>query len=372
MVIIFMVDLFICCILSVRLEIMSLKKEPLADIIEKSLIEVLWSKGEYDVNNTMLDTKVGLSIALCTYNGSSFLKEQLNSLARQTYKPMELVVCDDCSSDDTLCLVKEFAKNAPFVVRIIENKVSVGPVKNFSQAILACSEDYVALCDQDDVWLENKLELLLNKMMEIEAHVGSNVPLLVHSDLVVTDEKLQPVFFSMMEQQHIRNETDMQNAQRVLSIQNYVTGCTVLINRTLVESACPIPTNAVMHDWWLALIAASKGYIGFVEQPLVYYRQHKSNTVGAVMNRPLKIIRDIFDIGKTRDKLLKIMLQDDAAVGCEVAQDFVVAIIEKDIKGIIKLGVHKQSRWLNIGAYIMLFFFFPYYREALKALKRQV
>ena len=320
----------------------------------------------------MLNTKNGLSIALCTYNGALFLEEQLNSLAGQTYKPNELIICDDGSSDDTLKLAKKFADTAPFEVTIIENKTAVGPAQNFSQAILACSGDYVALCDQDDVWGTQKLELILKKMKEIEVRLGSDVPLLVHSDLIVTDEKLQPVFFSMMEQQHIRNETDMQNAQRVLSIQNYVTGCTVLINRALVESACPIPTNAVMHDWWLALIAASKGYIGFVEQPLVYYRQHKSNTVGAVMNRPLKIIRDIFDIGKTRDKLLKIMLQDDAAVGCEVAQDFVVAIIEKDIKGIIKLGVHKQSRWLNIGAYIMLFFFFPYYRETLKALKRQV
>jgi len=140
------------------------------------------------------------------------------------------------------------------------------------------------LCDQDDVWLDDKIAVTLQRMMEMERRHGADTPLLVHSDLMVADTALRVTARSMMAAQQLDGRESRLNR---LVIQNTVTGCTVMVNRALVAMVREPFDRIVMHDWWLALIASAFGAIGFVDAPTVLYRQHDTNTVGARPSRGL-------------------------------------------------------------------------------------
>ncbi len=218
-----------------------------------------------------------ISIALCTYNGAKYLEEQLNSFLRQTIPPSELVVCDDGSIDSTLEIVRNFAKEAPFQVHIYENDMNLGHMQNFSKAISLCKGDYIALSDQDDVWLADKIKISLQGMRSAEQKYGKNIPILVYTDLTVVDSSCRVIHPSFIRYQHLHNNCSL----NFLITQNCVTGCCCLVNRTLANEAVPMPKGAAMHDWWLALIAATRGRIQYIEKPTILYRQHGKNIIGA-------------------------------------------------------------------------------------------
>lgn len=257
-----------------------------------------------------------ISIALCTYNGEKFLREQLDSIARQTVLPDELVVCDDRSGDGTLEILAEFKSQAPFAVHIHRNDNNLGPVKNFDKAISLGRGDYICLCDQDDVWFLDKLEVTLSAMREMEQVYGSATPLLVHTDLRVVDEQLQVLGDSLWG--YIGSEpARLKSLNRVL-MQNFATGCTVMINRSLRDLALPVPSEARMHDWWLALVATAFGRVSAVPRATMLYRQHGRNESGAFHWKFMKEIFGFFDHkqGKAaiirRDALLTNMEQQAA------------------------------------------------------------
>ena len=229
-----------------------------------------------------------LSVALCTYNGARHLREQLESIAQQVRPPDELVVCDDRSSDSTAEIVESFSSEAPFVVRLYVNEKSLGATQNFGQAIGLCEGDYVAVSDQDDIWLPDKLETTLDAMREAERQHGATTPVLVHTDLQVVDEERRPLASSFYKHQGFRRSHA--NPLVELLIENYVTGCTVMVNRALREIALPIPARALMHDWWLALVAAAAGRIVSLPETTVLYRQHGRNAIGARRWDPKKYI----------------------------------------------------------------------------------
>jgi glycosyltransferase involved in cell wall biosynthesis len=220
-----------------------------------------------------------VSVALCTYNGAEFIVEQLKSIEAQTLKPAEVVVVDDGSADESVKLVRQFAAQAVFEVRLIENEQQLGVNANFSRAIGLCRGEYVALSDQDDIWAADKLELSLAEMARLEGAAGSERPCLVHSDLKVCGSDGRVLATSFMRRQGL-NHVEVEPLKRLM-VRGFVTGATVLINRALVEAALPIPEEAVHHDWWLALVAGGAGRIGFVPQGLVYYRQHGNNVIGS-------------------------------------------------------------------------------------------
>ncbi len=222
---------------------------------------------------------ISISIALCTYNGQQFLPAQFKSIIGQTIVPSEIVVCDDASTDSTVSLVNSFLKNTYFQGNIIENENSLGVIANYSQALSLCQGEYVALCDQDDIWQPDRISRCLQHMIEAEKFFGTNTPLLVHSDLQVIDSEghvLAPSFVKFRKLQPRQNDP-----LKILLVQNFVTGCTVLVNRSLLKAALPIPEYAVMHDWWLALVAAAAGKIIYEPKPLVIYRKHGKNVIGA-------------------------------------------------------------------------------------------
>jgi glycosyltransferase involved in cell wall biosynthesis len=257
---------------------------------------------------------VRLSVAMCTYNGARYLPAQLESIARQTCLPDELIICDDHSTDATPAIVEQFGKTAPFRVRLFHNPVRLGVVANFSKAIILTTGRYIALSDQDDIWLPQRLERSLLTIRAAEDSYGPYTPLLVHTDLSVLGEDEDILSTSFMQFQHLQHVTS--DPLRILLTQNFVTGCTVLMNATLKLSATPIPNAVLMHDWWFALVAATIGKIVFLDEQTILYRQHGSNTIGAVR---YNILSTHLILKKWRERPIQLKLlidQTQALLDC--------------------------------------------------------
>ena len=220
-----------------------------------------------------------VDILVAVYNGEKYLKAQLDSIISQTYKEFNIIIRDDGSQDSSLDIIKEFKLQYPEKVQIVEGSPSKSAKNNFFELMNHATSDYVMFCDQDDFWLENKIELTLNKMKESEKDYGASTPVLCHTDLAVVDSTLNvlhPSFYKM--QKFDISKTSINRAM----VQNIVTGCTVMINKPLLELA--INTNSedvIMHDWWLFLIASAFGKVEAVNIPTIMYRQHNNNQLGA-------------------------------------------------------------------------------------------
>lgn len=219
----------------------------------------------------------GVSIVLCTHNGMPWLEEQLASIEQQELLPDEVVVGDDASRDTTLGVLQAFARRAPFPVNIARHDPALGVVDNFEVTLSRTHGRYVALADQDDIWMPDRLARSVDAVRDAEGD-GSR-PVLVHSDLVLVDSDGNETGQRFMATRGlVGNPPD---PLRVLLRHNLVTGCTVTCNRALVEQALPFPGRVIMHDWWLSLVASVLGEIRMLEQPTVRYRQHGANQVGA-------------------------------------------------------------------------------------------
>ncbi|HZB45894.1 MAG TPA: glycosyltransferase family 2 protein, partial [Pyrinomonadaceae bacterium] len=204
------------------------------------------------------------SVAMCTYNGARFLREQLDSIAAQTRPPDELVVCDDRSTDSTTALVEEFASSAAFPVRLHVNTENLGSTKNFERAVRLCTGDLIALADQDDVWLPEKLKLS-EEALARSPRVG-----LVFTDAEVVDAALAPLGFTLWQRiDFSANEKARIRRGRgfdVLLEHNVVTGATMAFRAELRPLVLPIPTEGrLIHDGWIALLAAAVSDLAFVD-----------------------------------------------------------------------------------------------------------
>ncbi len=191
-----------------------------------------------------------------------------------------MVARDDGSTDETTDVLREYQKRFPDRVHVIEDRrCRLGACQNFARLLEESTAPYIAFADQDDVWMPDKLERLLERMRSLEERFGADEPLLVHSDLEVIDDSGRVLGGSFWKYQAIR--PDVAGDWRRLMVQNVVTGCAAMINGALRDLARPIPAEAIMHDWWLALVAARFGAIGYVRHATVRYRQHKGNDKGA-------------------------------------------------------------------------------------------
>lgn len=215
-------------------------------------------------------------ILLSTYNGKKHLKEQLNSLVNQKGIDITIMARDDGSKDGTQNELKKYQN-----ITILENQSNLGIKKSFASllkyALENTEENYFLFCDQDDVWKEDKVKKTFDKMQELEK-MYPNSPILIHTDLHVTDENLNILDNSFWDYEYINPK---RNSLGNLLIHNTVTGCTTMINRRLAQLAQPIPDECIMHDWWLALVASAFGKIGYIEEPTIFYRQHGGNDTGA-------------------------------------------------------------------------------------------
>lgn len=219
-----------------------------------------------------------VDVLLATFQGARFLEEQLESILTQSHPSLHLFVRDDGSSDQTVPILKKWMEIYPHKITFLSFDKHLGIQGNFSELMKVSTAPYVMFADQDDKWLRNKVEITLNQLKALERQYGSHLPLLVHTDLKVVDQNLNEIAPSFWTYSGLN--PDQASLNRVLS-QNITTGCTALMNRTLVDLASPIPSTAIMHDWWIALVAACFGHIEFVDQQTILYRQHQSNDTGA-------------------------------------------------------------------------------------------
>ncbi|WP_347156791.1 glycosyltransferase family 2 protein [Pontibacter chitinilyticus] len=217
-----------------------------------------------------------LSVVMATYNGGDFLEEQLTSIYNQTYGHLEVIVCDDGSTDATVAILQRFQRTHQLQYHINEKRQGV--IKNFEKAISLAQGDYIALADQDDVWLPNKLTKSYKLLREIEQKSASALPAVVFTDLTVVDENLHLIHSSFWNYMKLNpNNTSL---NRVL-VENVATGCTLLMNKATVSLALPIPDAALMHDSWFMLVATCFGQIGYLPEQAMLYRQHARNVIGA-------------------------------------------------------------------------------------------
>ncbi|EIV5267514.1 glycosyltransferase family 2 protein [Klebsiella pneumoniae] len=219
---------------------------------------------------------IDVSIALATYNGSRYINELLNSIKLQTYNNFIIHVCDDGSSDNTLELLHQHPLYNEGRLIVHDVTGGQGALKNFKRSLSYCDTDYICLCDQDDYWMPDKLETLLSIMKDKENEIGE--PVLVFSDLEVVDSTLNCIHKSFF---RISNKSNQCRNPEDFLISNHIPGCVMMFNRSLKNLFDPIPDDVRMHDWWIALIAAYYGNIFYANKPLIKYRQHGGNVVGA-------------------------------------------------------------------------------------------
>ena len=216
---------------------------------------------------------------MATYNGQKHLKQQLDSIFAQSNQDWRLLVRDDGSTDDTVSIIENYCTKYPDRIQLIaDGDGRLGVHLNFSRLLQQAAAEYTMLSDQDDVWLPNKIEMTLNRMRSAE-QIYTDIPILVHTDLKVVDSGLNTIADSIWKYQKLFPEIG--DDFKMVAAQNVVTSCTAMLNRKAIEFSTPVPAEAVIHDWWLAIKVAMHGKIVYVSIPSVLYRQHSGCQIGA-------------------------------------------------------------------------------------------
>lgn len=269
-----------------------------------------------------------VEILLAVYNGEKFLKEQINSILNQSYGSWKLLIYNDGSLDGSKKILEEYAKKYTGKIKYFNKKTnSKSAVVAFKNLLMFSKEKYVCFCDQDDIWHKDKLKLTVKKMKELEEKEKGK-PILIYTDLVVVDENLKVLKNSFAKFQHFSLK---EKPLKKLIVQNNITGCTVLINKSLVKICGEIPKGALMHDWWLGLVALCFGKTYFLNKRMVYYRQHKKNAVGAKNVFSFKyILKKLLNKNEVKNSINLTYLQ------CEEFLKKYYFMLEKEKKEVFK------------------------------------
>jgi len=228
-----------------------------------------------------------VQICLATYNGEAFISEFLQSLVNQKVKEFEVLVSDDGSTDRTVDIVKSFESELEITIHLTASSVPLGPAKNFIRLLELSSADYVFLADQDDVWLSDKVSVCLQKMEDSKS-TEPNTAKCVFSDYYVVDQDLCVIEKSGLSK--VTSYFSVDKLMQSVEYTNFIPGCTVMVNRKLVDLAINFECNShiLMHDWWLVLVGKyHSGLFMYIQEPLVMYRQHQHNVVGASVETTL-------------------------------------------------------------------------------------
>lgn len=222
-----------------------------------------------------------IDVLLATFDGEKYLPDLLASLERQTHPDWQLIVRDDESTDGTPSLIEDWAARQGDRVRILhDGRSRLGTCANFGAVLEASDAPYFMFCDQDDVWLPDKMTELLRSIRQAEEQRGTETPTLAHSDLIIVDEDLHELHRSSWRYQRLFKASSRHRRERMI-LHNPIAGCATIGNAALRQAALPIPNEAYMHDWWVVLVAANLGNIVENPVPTMLYRQHGSNTIGA-------------------------------------------------------------------------------------------
>jgi len=247
-----------------------------------------------------------ISVVIATYNGEKYLEQQLDSILSQTLPPAELIICDDCSIDRTLTILEKYRKRG--LLTYVRNDRQLGLIDNFKKAVsLAAETNYVALSDQDDQWLPDKLQ----RSAELLDQMDQKLPAMVYTDLLLVDQDEHILNTSFRNE---RGQDHYQHNLQTLFFSNFVNGCTVLMNSKLRFFFANMPNHIKLnHDGWLALAAFTFGEPKSINSALVRYRKHENNvstTLGTVpKNRYLNTINQLVNAWTGHDDFLSVELE---------------------------------------------------------------
>jgi glycosyltransferase involved in cell wall biosynthesis len=288
---------------------------------------------------------------MCTYNGARYLEEQLASIIAQTRLPDELVVCDDCSTDNTQSILEKFASTSPFEVRVTINQTRIGSTRNFEQAISRCDGDVIALCDQDDIWLPEKLALTE------EAFSRSPDVDLVFSDGELVDENGKSLNYRLWQAYKVDpGQLRDDRSYEVLDRREAITGTTMAFRTRFRTLVLPIPDNTpLIHDGWISLMIAHAGKLEPIEQPLIKYRQHSGQQLGAPVENSesksglLESAQRETDFGQ---ELRRVEAVEERMKACEGEFAFKGRENIEDIKIHFKIRLANANKQLSIVPYL--------------------
>jgi glycosyltransferase involved in cell wall biosynthesis len=209
-----------------------------------------------------------VSIPIITYNGERYLRRQLDSIYRQTYRNIEVVACDDGSTDATPAILEEYRSSHG--LRYIINPSNLGYLRNFEKAVSLCAGEFIVPSDQDDIWLPEKIESLIGI-------IGDKS--IACSDAILIDENDNTVAESAIAFSNLSAPRSGKPFRQLL-FSSFVIGCTALYSRDLIQRALPIPEGELYHDWWMSLVASTMKGISYYPKPLILYRKHPANSIG--------------------------------------------------------------------------------------------
>mgnify|MGYP000173063091 CR=1 FL=1 len=218
-----------------------------------------------------------VEVLLATYNGERYIEEQLNSLLNQTYKDFTILIGEDCSTDSTLVILESYKKQYPNKIKILNNEIQRGHCYNFLNLLKETTGDYIFFCDQDDIWEKNKIELTLEKIKKIEVE-NFNIPILIHTDQVIIDEKGK--ILSDSSTVYFRKIIEFSSVEEI-AFRGGLHGCTMLLNKKMLQLLKKIKIwecqKLVYHDWSIAIIAFMKGKVFYLDEKTMRYRIHQKN-----------------------------------------------------------------------------------------------
>ena len=265
-----------------------------------------------------------IGVVIATYNGQIFLKEQIDSIVGQTRRPLKIIVVDDVSKDGTHGIIRRYMEQYPETFIFIQNERNLGAKGAFEIGISACDTDYIVLSDQDDIWEQNKLEVLYDVMEK------NKEALLCFHDMKLIDHEGKPMGRNFWEAAPLHEPLPVTGAEarrRLAGLSNPVPGCTMFFSSDLKKHILPIPASKwVGHDWWISVAAYFLADPVFVKYPLTRYRLHSDQTAGVGTNLkkadfekkkhslPFKIKREVERIFKRGDSRKNRLLQKDVRV----------------------------------------------------------
>ncbi|MCF0055159.1 glycosyltransferase family 2 protein [Dyadobacter sp. CY356] len=245
-----------------------------------------------------------IEILLSTYNGERYLSSQFESILRQTFTDWKITIRDDGSLDKTVSIIKDYISKYPEKIQLLEKDgIRLGSTLSFAKLIENSKAEYVMLCDQDDVWMDKKIEITFDAMKKLEeAHPDK--PLLIFTDLTEVDSELNIIANSFIKNQKL-NPAVAKDPYQLLAL-NVVAGCTTMFNKISKPIILPIRSKHIIHDQWIAINISKHGYIDFVDEATILYRQHGNNAVGSKViglkyflkkaSSPVRQIRIYYDL----------------------------------------------------------------------------
>ncbi len=233
-----------------------------------------------------------IDVLMATYNGEKYLKEQIDSILNQTYKNIQIIISDDCSTDSTREILKQYEQNEK--IKIYYQEKNLGYIKNFEFLLRNVENNIYMLSDQDDVWKEQKIEKSVEKLK------NENLDL-VFGDLEVVDENLNTLYGSFNKFMKLDRKIEKYiDSYKLQYLYNCITGCTIISRKKLIDKILPLPNNSkyMVHDYWMGLMVALNGKIGYIKETYIKYRQHGNNQVGIEKKshkfKELEQVRNLF------------------------------------------------------------------------------